>query len=56
MSRFILSLLGLALDDTTQFGTYQQDTLRFATMVERIAGNMGGDLYSSFLDEGREED
>lgn len=58
MSRFILGLLGIAADKrrTIQWSSFQRRTLPFASMVETIAGNMGGDLDDGLFADGKDED
>lgn len=56
MSRFILDLLAITLDENSDgIRTSQWRTLSFATVVENIADDLGGDLCdSSTADRGEE--
>lgn len=47
MSRFILTLLAITHHDGSSAQSSQQQTLQFATTVERIASQLGASLSDS---------
>lgn len=52
MSRFILDLLAITLDEHSDgIRTSQWRTLSFATVVENIADDLGGDLCDNCTDD-----